>query len=195
LLRGVPAVTMILLWQHFLMIGRISSVRGGNEQEIKNVCHRNFETYQRLHCSAPLLFCFCASICRALSLKPPPRSISFDHRFQVNRAHRKARRNSKPACPSGPRLPECVCSCGLHLWLDERPAGTPGTAWPGRRRRCRASSAAEHKLARPFAGGSQVFIDSLAGLLGQFKPNRLPGLLADSWSIGCVAVWGNILDF
>src|SRR6266581_1069101 len=63
---------------------------------------------------------------------------------------------------------------------------------PGRHAPVSAFSAAEHEVARLLAGGPQVFIDSLAGLFGQLKPNRLPGfLLPDSGSIGCVAVWGN----
>jgi hypothetical protein len=58
-----------------------------------------------------------------------------------------------------------------------------------------ASATAEHKFAGLFTGRSEVVIDSLAGLLSQFKPDRLPGLLlADGCPIGCIAVWGNVLD-
>src|SRR5690242_18812279 len=54
----------------------------------------------------------------------------------------------------------------------------------------------EQKFARPFAGGCQIVIDSLSGLLGQFKPNGMTGfLLANRCSIGCIAIRCNILDF
>jgi hypothetical protein len=49
---------------------------------------------------------------------------------------------------------------------------------PGRHAPIRAFSAAEHEVARLSSGGSQVFIDSLAGPLGQLKPDRLASLLS-----------------
>jgi len=66
---------------------------------------------------------------------------------------------------------------------------------PGRHAPVSALSAAEHEVVRLSSGGSQVFIDSLAGLLGQLKPDRLASLpLPDRCPIGCITVWGDILD-
>jgi hypothetical protein len=58
MIGGFPAVTIIPLWQHFLMIGRISSPsEGRRDQDITNECHRNFEKYQHFLCS--IFFGFC----------------------------------------------------------------------------------------------------------------------------------------
>jgi hypothetical protein len=60
MIGGFPAVTMIPLWRHFLMTGRISSVRSRRDQEITNECHRNFEKYRHLLCSIFVVFLFIA---------------------------------------------------------------------------------------------------------------------------------------
>ena len=53
----------------------------------------------------------------------------------------------------------------------------------------------EHELIRRFTASPQVFIDSLAGLLSQFKPDGLPCLpLADGGPISRMAVGRDILD-
>jgi hypothetical protein len=57
----------------------------------------------------------------------------------------------------------------------------------GREAAFSASPTAEHKFTRLLPASSPVFIDSLAGLLGQFEPDGLAGFpLADRRSIGCV---------
>ena len=59
----------------------------------------------------------------------------------------------------------------------------------------RTTTAREQELAGPFAGGPQIVIDRLAGLLAQFKSDWPPGfLLPDGCSIHRVAAGGDILD-
>ena len=59
----------------------------------------------------------------------------------------------------------------------------------------RTATAGEQELAGPFAGGPQVIIDRLAGLLAQFKSDRPPSFpLPDSCAIRRVATAGDILD-
>jgi hypothetical protein len=59
----------------------------------------------------------------------------------------------------------------------------------------RTATAGEQELAGPFAGGPQVVIDRLAGLLAQFKSDRPPSFpLPDSCAIRRVATAGDILD-
>ena len=55
--------------------------------------------------------------------------------------------------------------------------------------------AGEQELAGSFAGGPQIVIDRLAGLLAQFKPDRPPSFpLPDSCAIRRIAAAGDILD-
>ncbi len=59
----------------------------------------------------------------------------------------------------------------------------------------RTATAGEQELAGPFAGGPQIVIDRLAGLLAQFKSDRPPSFpLPDSCTIRRVAAAGDILD-
>ena len=55
--------------------------------------------------------------------------------------------------------------------------------------------AGEQEFAWPFAGGLQIVIDRLAGLLAQFKSDRPPGFpLPNRCTIRRVAAGGDILD-
>src|SRR6476619_4112919 len=59
----------------------------------------------------------------------------------------------------------------------------------------RTATAGEQELAGPFAGGPQIVIDRLAGLLAQFKSDRPPSFpLPDSRAIRRVAAPSDILD-
>ena len=58
-----------------------------------------------------------------------------------------------------------------------------------------AAMAGEQELARPFAGGLQIIINCLTGLIAQFKSYRPPGfLLPDGCAIRCIAAGGYVLD-
>src|SRR3954470_2084802 len=59
----------------------------------------------------------------------------------------------------------------------------------------RGGTAGEQELARAFAGGLEIVIDRLAGLLAQFKSDRSAGfLLPDRCAIRRVSASGDILD-
>src|SRR6266481_4757471 len=59
----------------------------------------------------------------------------------------------------------------------------------------RTATAGEQELAGPFAGGPQVIIDRLAGLLAQFKSDGPPGFpLSDGCAIRRISARGDILD-
>src|SRR6202035_5822859 len=88
--------------------------------------------------------------------------------------------------------------CAEHVWIETN-ASDPFRDEPsilsGGHAPVRTSPTAEHELAGLLAGCPQVVIDSLAGLLGQLKPDGLPGFpLADSRSIGSITVGNEILD-
>jgi hypothetical protein len=67
---------------------------------------------------------------------------------------------------------------------------------PRRHAPCRATATGEQKLARFLAGDPYIVLDHLAGLLRQFEPDGLPGLLLSHLRpINCVPARSDILDF
>jgi hypothetical protein len=59
----------------------------------------------------------------------------------------------------------------------------------------RTATAGEQELAGSFAGGPQIVIDRLAGLLAQLKSDRPPSFpLPNSCAIRRIAAGGDILD-
>src|ERR1700731_4882698 len=88
-------------------------------------------------------------------------------------------------CPEQPRVePDAPNPLG-----DE-----PGILAGGHTAVC-ATMAGEQELARPFAGGLQIIINGLAGLIAQFEPDRPSSfLLPDGSAIRRIPAGGDILD-
>ena len=96
----------------------------------------------------------------------------------------------------------CLCSSqgmgAKDVWVqsDARsPFGDKPSVLPCRHSTFLTATAGKQDLAGLSSGGSEIVIYSLPGLLGQFEPDRLSGLLlAHCRAINDIAARGNIFD-